>query len=184
MSYRILSSYSPVWPSYLELKSCANKLELIANLELVANSSTQTNRPMVKLLTSGRDAEGNRARLQIPDPIPDNVVVKRSYSETGQHILLPETPNALKQAILQREVDIDEAQWFTQSFVPFLKDTGEIRMFFVGMKNIYSVHTVQDPKKRKGHWDFEYVENVTPLDIVASVFICCVLSFDTVLWQI
>jgi hypothetical protein len=54
-----------------------------------------------------------------------------------------------------------------QSFVPFLKDTGEIQMFFIGMKNIYNVHMVQDLKKHKGDWVFVYVENVTPLDIVA-----------------
>jgi hypothetical protein len=126
---------------------------------------------MVKVLTSKRDRQGLRKRVRIPDPIPDHVIVKRSHSETGQHVLLPETDNDLKQATLRREVDIDEAQWFTQSFVPFLKDAGEIRMFFVGLKNVYSVHTVkdtkQDTKQDRSDWVFELMENATPLDVVA-----------------
>src|SRR5262245_5074297 len=127
---------------------CANKLELIANLEQVAANCTQTRRPMVKMLEIG----------QIPQPIPKHVVIKRTHSETGHHIILPDVKEQIKRDMLKEKVDINEARWFTQSFVPFLKDAGEIRMFFVGMKNIYNVHTVKDTTQVKSDWVFRSEE--------------------------
>lgn len=133
---------------------------------MIASNYTQTRRPKVTLLTHKLDNSGRRKPPSIPDPIPDNVVIKRTHSETGRHVYFPSDDNAKKQNALREKVDIHDAMWFMQSFTPFLKQGGEIRMFFAGMKYIYSMLTVKNETGGDSDWRFDPVETVTPLHLL------------------
>ena len=120
---------------------------------------------MVRLLTYKR-SNGVRRPPTIPTPFPRKVIIKRTHSEIGRHALFPDLEDGLKRDKVLEGVHIDNAQWFTQSFIPFVVSAGEIRMFFVGMTNVYSVHTIKNPKQSAEEWTPNLVESVTPLDIV------------------
>lgn len=160
---KALSTLANVWPDVTELRQCAGKLHLSANLDVIASHYTHTRRPLLALL---KHREDDSAQVDIPNPLPTNVVFKRTHSETGRHVLLPDLPLETKQKRLGERVDIPGARWFMQAFTPFMKTHGEIRMFFVGGKNIYNMHTVKNLGKGDDVWDFQVAETVLPLDIV------------------
>jgi hypothetical protein len=173
VAVHVLSCYAMVWPNVEELTKCANKIQLAGNLEVVASEeNTNCKRPKMVLLTSEEDQEGHRQHRSFPNPIPDHFVVKRTHSETGHHVLLPDMDDDSKQARLREPVDIAEARWFLQSASSLLKEAGEIRIFFVGLKIIYKVHTkwreTRSEYEESEHdsWAIKFVENVTPLDVV------------------
>lgn len=162
-SIRVLSAYTKIWPNVEELIKCANKVELSANLDAVASETTNTPRPKLHLVTSIADSAGRR-KYHIPDQFPEYFVIKRTHSEVGAHVLLPDIEDGIKKVKVHQPIDIPDAQWFMQSWAHFIREAGEIRMFFVGMTHVYSVHTVKKP----GDSDltFVYVETVAPLDIL------------------
>jgi hypothetical protein len=160
-SCKILSAFTKIWPNPHELKVCANKLELTANLETIASGTTNTRRPLVTMVSDDVIQEGH-----LP-PELTHFVLKRTHSETGNHVIQPDVDPEERHRLLSEPISIPEAQWFMQSHVKYLLDAGEIRMFFVGLKNIYNVHTIKDPEKDSSEWTFDYVEKITPLDVFA-----------------
>jgi hypothetical protein len=162
---KALSHLTWSWPNLTELQECAGKLPLSANLEMIASSYTRTRRPLIALMEMSTDPTGVRRGVMPPNSVQD-AVFKRTHSETGSHVLLPHLSYEERQTKLQEPIDIPEAKWFTQAFTPLLVSLGEIRMFFVGMKKIYSMHTIKDMDSTEDDWNFHVVETVTPLNIV------------------
>jgi hypothetical protein len=125
-----------IWPPPNQSK---NKWELIQMLDLVAARRTYSVRPITR-------------PLQIGDPINDMVVLKRTHSDMGNHVLLPNNLNR-NWKYMSRNMEVPGCMWLAQSYVYTLASLGEWRVFLMGGQIVYVVHTVHNPQKGTWTWD-------------------------------
>lgn len=112
-------------------------------------------------------AEGWRRPRTTPlvhgQEIPEDAVLKRTHSDCGFHVVLPEISvetqdagavNRRKELKSQRtwgHLDLrttaPEQLWIAQEYVPTLRSLGEWRVFLVGGCPLNVVHTVQATEK-------------------------------------
>lgn len=140
----VLRHITTVWPHPTELRLYGDKVSLIANFDAIAHNVTKTRRPVTIALNPN-------------DPIPPDVVVKRGFSETGNHVLMP---GDIKQrwSYLNRHLILPRACWFYQPFIHHLADMGEFRVFFVNAQPVYTVWTHKNLAEN-GEWEFDLVED-------------------------
>jgi len=108
-------------------------------LDIIAAMFTKTLRPQ----TIG---------LQIGDPIPANAVLKRTHSDSGNHVLIPGQPGRDWDSI-SKLPGVPKAVWFAQSYIPTLLKLGEWRTFIIGGSIAYTIHSVYNAAKSTWSWE-------------------------------
>ena len=98
--------------------------------------------------------------------IPDAIILKRTHSDCGAHIVHP-GESGRTWLDLQRKLTVPEAKWFGQTYVSTLDFGGEWRVFLVGGKVVYTVHTLC--RKSKPGWTNKHVDEFLSLDEIGSV---------------
>lgn len=152
---KALSKEVYIWPPPNQIETVGSKLTLINHLDMVAGRSTKTARPNTRLL--------------LPDDrIPKQIVLKRTHSDSGEHVIFPGDNNRNWEH-LRSQSNIPNCQWFGQTFISTLRTLGEWRVFFVGGRIIYVIHSVYN--ERKGSWKWERVHDYYSLDEFRYVII-------------
>lgn len=134
-----LRHYVHVWPPQDQPNTIGSKLQSIQNLDIIASRRTHSTRPITR-------------ELKVHEQIPDNIVIKRTHSDSGIHILLPGDRNRNWEYMLAHS-EIPRCRWFGQTYVETLHRLGEWRTFVVGGKIIYTVHTFQNSHRDTWKWD-------------------------------
>jgi hypothetical protein len=138
-----LCRFVHVWPPQDQPNTIGSKLQLIENLDTIASSFTCSAGPVTRALLDGQN-------------FPANIVLKRTHSDTGYHILMPfNKEHAPKRTwdYLRSSVEIPGSVWFGQTYVRYLEVLGEWRVFIVGGRIVYTVHTLKHPTKKTWQWD-------------------------------
>jgi hypothetical protein len=131
-----------MWPPPDQMQSIASKLHLVQNLDRIA-ARMKTIRPITQQLVEGQ-------------PLTGDFVIKRTHSDSGQHVLLPGDPNR-NWLYLRRNRDVPESCWFGQSMVATLRNTGEWRVIIMDGKIICTFHTKYNEEKKT--WRSEVVND-------------------------
>jgi len=118
----------------------ASKWELSQSLDLIAQERTNTARPRTRLLIDG-------------ERIVDVMVLKRTHSDAGEHVVMPSDIHKRNWDYLRSQLDVPGSQWMVQSFVEPLARLGEWRVFLVGGKVVYTVHTLKSQGRTTWSWD-------------------------------
>jgi hypothetical protein len=115
-----------LWPPQDQV---LNKYQLIKQLDLIAARRTISARPVTH-------------RLEDIDNIdPTKVVLKRTHSDMCQHVILPGDETKYTKEYLECCLEVPGSFWFAQTFVPMLRELGEWRVFIIGGRIVYVVHT-------------------------------------------
>ena len=141
------------WPSVHQMNSIGAKHQLIFHLDIIAGTITHTFRPATKQLIPG-------------DPIPANAVIKRSHSDCGQHVIMPDESGRDWESINQMP-HVPDAIWFAQVYVPTLRTLGEWRVFIIGGHPAFVVHTRYNTDKSV--WIRELVDTYYLLEEIGYV---------------
>jgi len=125
-----------LWPPQDQMP---DKFELIKRLDLVAARRTYSARPVTQRLTDVGDFDISR------------VVLKRTHSDMGQHVILPQDGRVkYTQEYVEGHSEIPGCIWLVQSYVDTLAALGEWRVFIIGGQIVYIVHTRRN--RTKGSW--------------------------------
>ena len=91
-----------------------------------------------------------------PNPgqdIPENIILKRSHSECGMHVILPTAPSIHR---IWRYLNAHSGKgefWMAQRYIQSLDQIGECRVFLVGETMCSIMHTYKMAGKNwKGDW--------------------------------
>jgi hypothetical protein len=133
-----LSRLVYMWPPLQQINSIGSKRQLIRHLDFTA-SKTSSLRPRTVILKDG-------------DLIPNDAVIKRSHSDCGHHVLLVNDDGRNWESLNQHP-KIPGAVWMAQAYVPTLRSLGEWRVFIVGGRAIYTVHTKYNEEKKTWTWE-------------------------------
>jgi hypothetical protein len=113
-----------IWPPPNQVEVTGRKDTLIRHLDRIAEKMG-TLRPETRVVQAG-------------ERIPENCVLKRTHSDSGQHVILPGKDTA--------NVDFQQgprdAVWLCQEFVSTLRDVGEWRVVIINKSIQYVVHTL------------------------------------------
>jgi hypothetical protein len=123
-----LARFTYLWPPVDQASTIGSKWQLVENLDIIAALNNQI-RPQSRLMKSG-------------DYISDKTVLKRTHSESGNHIIFPQDMLGKRTwEYMDAHSEIPRCRWFSQTYVPLLKDYGEWRVVIVGGAPAYTVHT-------------------------------------------
>lgn len=128
-----------IWPPQDQPNTIGSKLQSIQNLDIIASRQTNSTRPVTR-------------EMAVHDRIPDDIVLKRTHSDSGIHVLLPGDPNRTWE-YMRAHSEIPRCRWFGQTYVETLHRLGEWRVFLVGGRIIYTVHTFQNSARETWKWD-------------------------------
>jgi len=108
------------------------KLDVIRNLDWIAQNVTHTVRPATTIL-----------KLPLGE-MPLGRVLKRECSDSRRHVLVPKdlerfSVKSLNTAISKR--GLDGAVWLSQTFVPELETMGELRVYLFHGEVSHVIHT-------------------------------------------
>lgn len=138
-----------MWPPIKQVQCAARKIDTLQHLKVIANMQNQFS-PQTTILKEG-------------DEIPDDVVLKRSHSDCGDHVILPySTPSFRTWKHMTGSIHSDEL-WMKQEYVPSLRELGEWRCFIIGGRMISVIHTVK-MKSGKHVWKYNQVDSFLKLD--------------------
>lgn len=150
-----------MWPPMEQIDTIGSKHRLLRHLDEIAKAM-HTVRPKSKVLKRG-------------DQISGNIVLKRSHSDSGLHVIMPHEGGRDWHS-LQDQMEIPGCVWIGQTFVPELDEVGEWRVFFVGGRIIYCVHTKYHQERQT--WKYESVTEYYSLDEMTYVFSLILLSYN------
>ena len=136
-----------LWPPQNQV---LNKFQLIKQLDLIAARRTISARPVTHRLE------------EIASIDPTKVVLKRTHSDMGQHVILPGDETKYTKEYLECRLEVPGSFWFAQTFVPTLRELGEWRVFIIGGRIVYVVHTRRN--WTKGIWVSETPTTYYSLD--------------------
>lgn len=156
-----LQSIVYIWPPPQHVERMGSKITLANNLDFIAATATNTKRPITRI-------------LDVTQQIPDSIVVKRTHSDSGNHVLLPGNP-LINQEYLLSQLNIPDAVWFGQSYVPTLRHLGEWRVFIIGGRIIDIVHT--RIHQETGCWKWERATQFWSLEELGYVNLIIHLYF-------
>jgi len=137
-SFSTLSRLLYVWPPVQQVNGIGSKQQLVYHLDIIA-VKTSSLRPVTKVLKVG-------------DSLPKDAVIKRSHSDCGQHVLMP-NESGRDWFNLNQYPKVPGATWFAQAYVPTLRKLGEWRVFIIGGRPIYTVHTKYHEGKSTWSWE-------------------------------
>lgn len=129
-----LRSTTVILPDPVESRIFGRKEPLISNLDNIATTITHTSRPHTK-------------HLPYDSKIPTELVLKRGYSDTTSHVLLPQDKQKRTWSTMVRKRDPEELRhtWFSQELVPSLLHLGEMRVFVIAGRCRYIMWTRPTP---------------------------------------
>jgi hypothetical protein len=127
MGIEQLQSIVYIWPPPQHVERMGSKMPLMKNLDFIAATVTNTKRPVTRI-------------LDVNQQIPDSIVIKRTHSDSGNHVLFPGNPLINREYLLS-QLNIPGAVWFGQSYIPTLRHLGEWRVFIIGGQIIDIAHT-------------------------------------------
>ena len=99
-----LSCLIRMWPPQTHANTMASKWELAQTLDFIAQERTKSARPKTRLLMDG-------------EPILNVMVLKRTHSDAGEHVILPSDTDKHNWAYCCSQLDVPGSQWMAQSFV-------------------------------------------------------------------
>ena len=165
------------WPPVPSIRHAANKWNTVAILDMIAAENGWM-RPRTTPLHHGCI-------------IPADTVLKRSHSDSGEHVILPEhsvvgngTEDIQKRHALsalrtweelEKVTFSTEEKWVSQEYVQTLASLGEWRCFLVGGHIECIVHTVPDTS---GRWRGRRVSTFLSLEEIRYA-ICLHSSYAT-----
>jgi hypothetical protein len=159
-NFKELKCYTHIWPPVDQASTVGSKWQLIQNLDVIAGIHRQT-RPKSRLLKDGQ-------------PIHPDTVLKRTHSESGNHVIFPNSePYKRTWDYINSHSEIPRCKWFAQSFVPLLKVYGEWRVIIVGGSPAYTVHT--QPSQRNT-WRRTVVTQFWPLKLLQ--YVGCIIIYN------
>jgi hypothetical protein len=127
-----------MWPPQEQVQT---KWDLIQKLDLVAARRTFSARPRTRPLIDG-------------ETLNSHMVLKRTHSDMGRHVILPEDHSDRRDwEYLRLNMEVPGCLWLGQSHIPTLSTLGEWRVFLVAGQIVYTVHTVYKPAKKTWSWD-------------------------------
>ena len=135
-----LSRVIHIWPHQDHVNTIASKWELSQSLDIIAQERTNTARPRTRLVVDG-------------ERIVNAMVLKRTHSDAGEHVIIPSDVYKRNWDYLRGQLDVRGSQWMVQSFVEHLPKLGEWRVFLVGGKVVYTVHTLKNQDRKTWYWD-------------------------------
>jgi hypothetical protein len=154
---RQLKRYTFIWPDFEQVDSIGSKATLYEHLDLIAWSTTKTARLKWERLTAG-------------EPIKRSGVIKRSHSDSGQHVFIREKKDdATNWEYLAEKMKVPGCCWMWQAYSDPLKRLGEWRVIIVGGEIYCVVHTLHHPSKNI--WGAEVVSHWYTLEELAYVYI-------------
>jgi hypothetical protein len=159
--FKILTRITYVWPPFSQINEIGSKRDLLFNLDAIASTITKTLRPKTKHLCYGED-------------IPANTVIKGSHSNCGLHVFRPGDAGRDWES-LDKLTHVPDATWFLQTYVPALAKLGEWRVFIIGGKITYTVHTRYD--QEKGIWTWEPVTAFYSLRELRYLILCSCIGY-------
>lgn len=135
-----------IWPPPFQIELAGDKLQTMALLDRIA-ADRGWKRPYTRVIRDG-------------EPIPIDGVLKRSHSDCGSQVLLPEqsASDAPKWKRRKRTLELAACRnwnslrerttsarqsWMCQEYVPSLLTLGEWRFFVVGEHIVSVVHTIK-----------------------------------------
>jgi glutathione synthase/RimK-type ligase-like ATP-grasp enzyme len=127
-----------MWPPQEQVQT---KWDMINKLDFVAARRTFSARPRTRPLVDG-------------ETISDRVVLKRTHSDMGQHVLLPRDKQDRRNwDYLRLSTDVPGCFWLAQTYINTLATLGEWRVFLIAGQIVYTVHTVYNQVKETWTWD-------------------------------
>ena len=149
-----------IWPNPWELQLYRDKISLIANLNNVAHNITHTSQPIMVVITKDT-------------PIPNVIVIKHSYSDVSDHVIMPKDCGRQSWRYLVKNTNTPWTTWFYQPYICHLVKLGEFCVYFVDMEPQYTVWTCKhtDPEEVMSPWEFELVEDFYLLSALRYVLI-------------
>jgi len=156
-----------MWPPQEQVQT---KWDMIRKLDFVAARRTFSARPRTRLLQDG-------------ETITDRVVLKRTHSDMGRHVLLPQDRSDRRNwEYIRESIDVPGCLWLAQSYVETLATLGEWRVFLIAGQIVYAVHTVYNPTKRTWTWDvpttFYSLDEITCVYFPSYPFCWCLMSLE------
>ena len=117
--------------------------DLAQSLDLIAQERTNTVRPRTRLLVDG-------------EKILNAMVLKRTHSNTGEHVIVASDTHRCNWDYLRCQLGVPGSQWMAQSFVELLVRLGEWRVFLIGGRVVYTVHTLKNWEHNTWSWDMTH----------------------------
>jgi hypothetical protein len=84
------------------------------------------------------------------------MVLKRTHSDAGEHVIVPSDTHRRNWDYLRTQLTVPGSQWMAQSFVEPLVRLGEWRVFLIGGKVLYTVHTLKNRERNTWSWDMAH----------------------------
>ena len=148
-----------MWPPPAQIERSGRKDPDVALLDVIANEF-HTLRPTTTTI--------NLQGVVNDDMIALETVLKRSNSDCGQHVILPEARRNRKVDHL-RTLSLYGEQWLMQEYVTTLHTVGEWRTFIVNGSVIHTVHTYRHPDT--GAWVAKQASSFWSLKQLRYVFV-------------
>lgn len=164
-----ISTTTPVWPPVQEVLRASNKDDVMYELERIARQMGHPFPTTWLLATDPKESD-----------IPEDAVLKRTGSECGHHVILPEC--AIEKDDKLREEKLtkirecrkpdslkENAQWglrwVCQQFILTLLLLGEYRFFIMDNHIIYTIHTwLTKDEQGEDAWDACEIHDFLPLN--------------------
>jgi hypothetical protein len=143
-----------VWPDFEHVNGIGSKCNLYHHLDMIASSITKTARLPWKVAQPG-----DRLRL--------DAVMKRTHSDSGQHVILSNTP-LYNWEYFSNNMAIPGCQWIAQKYCHTLLNYGEWRVFILGGSIFHVVHTIYNKSRRT--WTGQEATSWYTLDELKCVF--------------
>jgi len=142
------------WPPIGQVRTAAKKWQTSQHLQLIARDNRRYS-PATRLLLPGED-------------IQENDVLKRSHSDCGKHVILPNAPRSHRNwDHLKTKINAGtEEFWMAQEFVSSLGDIGEWRVFIIGGRITSVMHTY---KLANGKWQGTMVQKYMTTEEIRCV---------------
>jgi hypothetical protein len=137
-----------IWPDFNHVDTIGSKGTLYEHLNIIARAVTRTTTLQFEVLKEG-------------DKIKSNVMLKRSHSDAGEHVLGP-LSGKQDWKYLSTNMKVPGCYWIAQKYCKTLIEYGEWRVFILGGRIFYVVHTLHNTTK--GTWNGQKVTTWYTLD--------------------
>lgn len=144
----MLSRLVYVWPPAQHVNGLGSKQRLIHHLDVIAGK-TSSLRPQSKIIRDG-------------DPIPKDAVLKRTHSDCGAHVIMPNDDVDRIWDTLNDNLNTPGSVWIAQALIPTLRKLGEWKVILIGGQPLYTVHAKYN--EVKSTWSWEPVDSYYSLD--------------------
>ena len=159
-----LSKRTCLFSNVPQMLARGNKLSILQLLKNAAEAVTETFYPTIKLIEYPLN----------PNVTRDCLVIKRSFSDNTKHVLIREDNQyrskiamleAERKAHYDHEAVRDfgaEPVWFGVSYIPEMREKGQIHIYFIGGEPTYMISTTPLANDDRG-LSIEHLLWVTPL---------------------